>query len=160
MNLIIDRIHADLQAVLYLKNKAANTGWNSLSVEEKAQWNSSLKGAYNASDLNRVGSAINEIAGLLNAHGYSVSVTAKTNWVENQSPPSITEMNTYLENIRILRTSYAVKPTTPVIPASMNNLNIAKANSIEQILYDINELIENMITTFWCSGELIAGESL
>lgn len=160
MSLITDRNNTDLQAILYLKNKAANSGWDSLTSAEKAQWNTDLKGAYNASDLNRVGNAINEIAGLLNTYGYSVSVAAKTNWAENQLPPSITEMNAYLSHISILRASYAVKATTPVVPASMNSLNIAKANSIEQILLDISELIENMITTFWCSAELIAGENL
>jgi len=160
MSLITDRSYTDLQAVMYLKNKAAASGWASLTTSEKSQWNTDLKGSYNASDLNRVGNAIDDIAGLLNTYGYSVSITAKTDWVENQLPPSIDEMNSYLNHISVIRSAYAVKPTTPVVPSSMNNLDIIKANSIEQILLDISQLIINMVATFWCSAELTAGENL
>lgn len=59
LNLITDRTQADIDYAVRLSQK----GWSGMTAEEKADWESGLKGAYNASDLNRVGNAVVYVAG-------------------------------------------------------------------------------------------------
>ena len=42
--------------------------------------NQTVKGSYNADDLNRVGAAMQYIADRFAAHGYQVSISPKTDW--------------------------------------------------------------------------------
>ena len=112
---------------------------------------------YNASDLNRVGAAVQYVAERFTAQGYAVTVSPKTDWLASDIPTA-SELETYRQNIVTLRALIAVMPTTPDAPASMAGLNYVKANNIEQILLDLDALITD-ITKSWCfSGELYAGE--
>ena len=61
LNLITDRTQADVDRVQYL----ASVGWENMTDAEKAEWSTPLKGAYNASDLNRVGAAVTYISNRL-----------------------------------------------------------------------------------------------
>lgn len=58
MNLIFDRTAADVEAAKAMRGKTAEP----------------LRGCYNASDMNRVMAAVNELAAALNAAGYAVEV--------------------------------------------------------------------------------------
>lgn len=119
--------------------------------------NQTDKGFYNASDLNRVGAAVEYIAGRFTALGYACPVTVKKDWLTNDTPTQ-RQMETYRQNIATLRGQIAVMQSTPEAPASMAGLNYVKANNIEQILLDLDALITN-ITKSWCfSGEVYAGE--
>lgn len=119
--------------------------------------NQTDKGFYNASDLNRVGAAVEYIAGRFAALGYACPVTVKKDWLTSDTPTQ-RQMETYRQNIVTLRGQIAVMASTPEAPASMAGLNYVKANNIEQILLDLDALIDN-ITKSWCfSGELYAGE--
>ena len=120
--------------------------------------NQTDKGFYNASDLNRVGAAVEYIAGRFAALGYACSVTVKKDWLTSDAPTA-SQLETYRQNIVTLRSRIAVMASTPEAPASMAGLNYVKANNIEQILLDLDALITN-ITKSWCfSGELYAGEA-
>ena len=44
------------------------------------------------------------------------------------------------------------------LPTDMDDLTIYEANDIEKILYDMQILIENMVSQFNYSGELFSGE--
>ena len=119
--------------------------------------NETDKGFYNASDLNRVGAAVEYIAGRFAALGYACPVTVKKDWLTSDAPTA-SQLDTYRQNIVTLRGQIAVMASTPEVPASMAGLNYVKANNIEQILLDLDALITN-ITKSWCfSGELYAGE--
>ena len=119
--------------------------------------NQTDKGFYNASDLNRVGAAVEYIAGRFTALGYACPVTVKKDWLTSDAPTA-SQMETYRQNIVTLRGQIAVMASTPEATASMAGLNYVKANNIEQILLDLDVLITN-ITKSWCfSGELYAGE--
>ena len=119
--------------------------------------NQTDKGFYNASDLNRVGAAVEYIAGRFTALGYACPVTVKKDWLTSDAPTT-SQLATYRQNIVTLRALIAVMQSTPEAPASMAGLNYVKANNIEQILLDLDALITN-ITKSWCfSGELYAGE--
>ena len=115
------------------------------------------KGFYNASDLNRVGAAVEYIAGRFTALGYACPVTVKKDWLTSDAPTA-SQMEAYRQNIVTLRGQIAVMASTPEAPASMAGLNYVKANNIEQILLDLDTLIDKLIKSWCFSGELYAGE--
>ena len=59
--LITDRTQADEERVEELAAK----GYDAMTAEEKSEWDGEMKGAYDASDLNRVESAVAYLAELL-----------------------------------------------------------------------------------------------
>lgn len=132
LNLITDRTRADVE-------------------------NETDKGFYNASDLNRVGAAVEYIAGRFAALGYDCPVTVKKDWLTSDAPTA-SQLETYRQNIVTLRGQIAVMQSTPEAPASMAGLNYVKANNIEQILLDLDALIDKLIKSWCFSGELYAGE--
>ena len=119
--------------------------------------NQTDKGFYNASDLNRVGAAVEYIAGRFAALGYDCPVTVKKDWLTTDAPTA-SQLETYRQNIVTLRGQIAVMQSTPEAPASMAGLNYVKANNIEQILLDLDALIDKLIKSWCFSGELYAGE--
>lgn len=132
LNLITDRTRADVE-------------------------NETDKGFYNASDLNRVGAAVEYIAGRFAALGYACPVTVKKDWLTSDAPTA-SQLETYRQNIVTLRGQIAVMQSTPNAPASMAGLNYVKANNIEQILLDLDALLTNAAAAWYQSGELYAGE--
>lgn len=71
-NLIFDRTQSDVNRVQFLTQKMiAGTA----TEAEKAEWLGGMKGAYNASDLNRVCAAVDYLTGVLTGLGYSVTTT-------------------------------------------------------------------------------------
>ena len=119
--------------------------------------NKTNKGFYNASDLNRVGAAVQYVAERFGAQGYTVAVRPKTDWTEKDIPTA-SELETYRQNIAALRALLAVMPSTPPTPESIRFLDYVKANNIEQILLDLDTLLTNAALAWYQSGELFAGE--
>lgn len=112
---------------------------------------------YNASDLNRVGAAVQYVASRFAAQGYAVTVSSKTDWLASDIPTA-SELETYRQNIAALRALLAVMPTTPEAPDSMAGLTYTEANDIEQILLDLDTLLTNAALAWYQSGEIYAGE--
>lgn len=119
--------------------------------------NETDKGFYNASDLNRVGAAVEYIAGRFAALGYACPVTVKKDWLTGDAPTA-SQLETYRQNIVTLRGQIAVMASTPEVPASMAGLNYVKANNIEQILLNLDALITNITKSWYFAGEVYAGE--
>lgn len=116
------------------------------------------KAYYNVSDLNRVETATEYIGRLLKLYSYfKEDLVCKKDWLMTDFPTE-NEMNRYLSNIQKLIDSFYVKKDTPSLPTNMNNLDIKRANDIEKILYDMNNLIENMVSQFYYCGEIYSGE--
>ena len=118
--------------------------------------NQTDKGFYNASDLNRVGAAVEYIAGRFTSLGYACPVTVKKNWLTSDAPTA-SQMDAYRQNIVTLRGQIAVMQSTPEIPASMAGLNYVKANNIEQILADMDFILQNMPAAFRHCGVTVCG---
>lgn len=153
MNLITDRSAADVERYLTLRNK----GFANLTAAEKTEWLSNMKGAYNYTDLNRVEEAVQYVAEKLRERGYRVDIgTAKT-WTMSDLP-TMADMNRYLDNVRVIRGAFATLSTTPQVPMSIAGLTYKEANDIEQIIFDVNKLLENMINVWFFSGDLYSGE--
>lgn len=78
-------------------------------------------------------------------------------WTESDVPTA-SQMSQYIANINALRGTIAVLSTTPATPKSMELLDYIKANDIEKILADVNQLIINMSAAWFYSGDLYSGE--
>lgn len=112
---------------------------------------------YNASDLNRVGAAVEYVAGRFQALGYNFFVSVKKDWFESDTPTA-SQMEVYRQNIATLRRQIAVMQSTPETPETMRFLDYIKANDIERILLDLDTLLDKLTKSWYFSGELYAGE--
>lgn len=86
LNMIFDRTQDDVDRVSYLANLWTENGFTG-TTEELAEWASDLKGAYNASDLNRVLSAVGYLTDMLYDMGYNVPTVVpekKTRYVAKE----------------------------------------------------------------------------
>ena len=153
LNLITDRTQADVDYAARL-NAA---GWDGMTEDERTQWNLGLKGTYNAADLNRVGNAVNYVAGRLEGAGYSVPVDPKIDWIESDIPTE-SSMVRYLDDVETIRNTLTVLPDTPEVPEDMAGLTYEEANDIERILLAVDALITNMINAYFYSNEINCGE--
>lgn len=161
--LITDRTKADTDRVKELYQLICSLGWENISPEEQEEWNESMRGSYNYTDLNRVGNAVSYVSERLQRYGYPISVSPKINWTDEDIPyPNSDELDEYLENIRTIRGALNAASICPPVPDDMEDLDFIEANNIEQILLDVNKLIDNMIDTWifcnqiYCGGGLIA----
>jgi len=152
-SLITDRTAADVRRWEELKAKA----FADMTAEEQAEWLAGMKGAYKPDDRNRVGEAVLYVANRLKAAGNDIMVSPKTDWTR-EDIPTPAQMIHYLEQIQNVRDVLAVYQTTPAVPADMVDLTHTKANDIEKILVDVDQLITNMIAAYYYSGELYGGE--
>ena len=123
------------------------------------------KGTYKASDLNRVGAAMNYVADRLKAQGYDPHISPKTDWKDDDWVDPAAQV-VYLGDLAELRKQFALYETTPEVPPrilatainSNDGLTYTWANDIEQILMDIDVLLTNIAAGWLYSGELYAGE--
>ena len=152
IDLIYDRTNEDVTRLKTLRTKVKNRTATEAEFEE---WLTSMKGAYNNTDLNRVGEAINYLGGVLKKYGYSNSASAKTDW-EIGEKPNPKQMKEYLDNINKLK---QVFPYTQIkLPDDMVNLDISEANDIERFFYNQIEIILGMAQNFVCSGVARSGQ--
>lgn len=140
MDFVMDRNHTHWKRLKELKAK----GWANLTASEKAEWNGeAAKGAYNCTDLNRVETAVAEIAPMFN-----LSLTTKTDW-GIWDIPTVTQMDRYLGNVVAIRNAaFRVDNTSglPELPDSMDFLTWETANNIEKTLYIASTLGGDTLT--------------
>lgn len=115
------------------------------------------KGFYNASDLNRVGAAVEYLAQRLDEYGVVVAVAPKLDW-QMSDIPTAAQMVQYLADVETLRSALPVAENTPKAPTSMSGLDWMKANAIEQILVDLDGTLNRIPLGYVYSGEIYAGE--
>ena len=155
-NLITDRTLEDVQRWQELRDK----GYIAMTDAEREEWNAgTMKGAYNVSDLNRVGTALNFVRDRLISVGdlRAGTFTAKTDW-ETGEVPTANDLTRYLGYVKTIAEALAKFPTTPPTPTDTGALNYAEANAIEQIILDVDRIITNMLAARFYCGELYAGE--
>lgn len=193
--LITDRTQADVARVKALAAK----GWAAMTDDERGEWlygaltpwldadgeqlidvngeplycrDGVQRGAYNASDLNRVSACVADLVRRLNGAGYAVPGYSRVKierassrlpdldpytWYETDAPTE-SEAAQYLANVAAVRRVLAVLSSTPAAPESMEGLTVGMANDIEQILADVDALITHLRSAWHYSGELYAGE--
>ena len=146
--LVTDRTLADVELWKTLKA----LGWGAMTADQQAQWSAGMKGAYGAPDLNRVIGAVNYLNGVFQAYGYSTGVVPQTaDWAVGSSPTA-SEAQTYLGNVQAMQTALAGAQFSAELPGSMDLLTYAGANSIEQILVELEQLLTAIGAAFLRSG--------
>lgn len=151
--LITDRTQADVDRYAELRAK----GWHGMTDEEKTEWETSLKGAYNHTDMNRVESAVEYVANRLTEAGYVVLPVVKKNWTGSDKP-TLDDIKRYMKNIADIRAALTIFATTPEAPTTGKRLTYQMANDMEQILIDIDDLISRMASAYFYSNDLYSGE--
>lgn len=126
---ITDRTQADVNLVL----EYDSIGYNNLTPEQKSVWNAGMKGALNASDLNRIENNIKFLANSLELYNLNI----KTNWQMSDVPRN-NDFNRILSNLNAVkdkaRERFSIDlPETPSLPLN----GFEKINDIENILYII-----------------------
>lgn len=116
------------------------------------------KGYYNATDLNRVGHAIDYLKDRLYDTGYSVEVSPKKDWTM-EDIPSKAQMEHYLEDINTIKSMLTrINGEAPEPPDTMRFLRWNEANDIEQILVNMEENLNRIPPAYFYSNEIFAGE--
>lgn len=118
------------------------------------------KGVYSYSDLNRVESAVAELAALFPSLDISLAPKVKTDWgypgpFSVNEWPTNTQMHRYLKNVSDIKTAFRISLW---LPSSMSKLTWSGANNIEKILERAATSATNTIQAFRYSGEFFSGE--
>ena len=161
LRMITDRSIADVNRL----NALAAIPYADMTEAQKAEWNGDLKGAYNASDLNRVESAVEYLGGVLRAlpddlkqYGAAQNVawdkffappydaakitpSVKTDW-QASDIQTAQDMARYLDNVVLLRN--ALDYATAALPSTMERLNWLGANAIEKVLVDLDDAVAKL----------------
>ncbi len=154
LELITDRTESDVERAQDLISK----GISNWTDEEVAEFLSGLKGAYNASDLNRVESAVSYVFERFAANGYDYPAPQiKNTWQISEFMDS-EETKRYLSNIRQLRARITVPIGTPKVAEDMEQFTFGKANDLERILEILDECISKLEQSFVYSDEIFGGE--
>ena len=152
-NLITDRTQVDVERYAELKAKCLR----GMTAEEKAEWETVLKGAYNYTDMNRVESAVEYVANRLTEAGYVVLPVIKKNWNGNDKP-TLNDIKRYMKNIADIRVALTTFSDTPEAPTTEKRLTYQMANAMEQILVDVDDLVSRMVSAYFYSNDLYSGE--
>lgn len=154
MKLITDRTSFDVDRWRTLHDR----GWALMSESERTEWLGEMKGRYGHTDMNRVESAVATLSQRLRELGrYHSSLVVKTNWTK-EDIPTVEDMARYFGNVDVLRSASVIYPTTPITPTVANKLNYSRANALEQILFDIDEITANTRKSWCYAGDIFAGE--
>lgn len=128
---VYDRNLSDVQEAKEYQRKIINTGFSSLTEQEKQKWYAGLKGYLNTTDLNRIEGNCKELGELLN-----IQLGAVKTW-GMQNIPTQSDFQRIRDNVEKIRESRYVYPSTPYTPElPLNTYN--KINDIEKILYDVH----------------------
>lgn len=153
--LITDRTKADVEAVSALT--AAIKAGTATEEQVSAYLNEIQKGAYTYRDLNRVEEAMHYVAERLREFGYLSFVPVIENWSVTDKP-NVEDFARYFGNVKTLRDSIAVWDSTPEAPNSIAGFDFNKANALEQILVDINQILTHISQSWLFSDDIYSGE--
>ena len=152
--MITDRTIQDVARWKELHDK----GWAGMTAAEQAEWSGEMKGRYSYTDMNRVESAVAALSARFVEEGYlDTPLTTKTDW-HQFGVPTRTDMVRYLGNIATLRNLVTVYPTTPAAPTVDQQFNFERANDIEKILLDVDQILTAIPQSWFYAGEIMSGE--
>lgn len=149
LNLITDRTQEDVSILQALRSKPLSQ-W----TEEELAWfnQAKSKGAYDYTDLNRVGGAMAYLVSKFGEYGYIVSINPKTDWAKEDAQTE-SQMTQYLADLQKLRDTLSVLKGTPEVPPTMKKLTLQAANNIEKILENIDILLTRIPDNFRRCGQ-------
>ena len=155
IRLITDRVQADLDQLKAILRRFAS------GTQTAADWTAingpNQRGAYNYTDLNRVGAAVALLTESLNGQGYDLSTSPRTDWAEADIPTA-TPMAAYLADVVTIFTARLVQEPYITLPATMAGLTLAGMNNIEWALVSVDAVTPVVKKSYIYSGEAFAGE--
>lgn len=155
--LIIDRSAEDVARVKTINSKDLEQ-WTQSERDEYLL--ASMRGAYNASDLNRVGQACEYLYDLISGYGYDIPgyVPLRTDWTIYDVPTQ-SEMSTYVNTIRSFKSLWSAITD---VPSSMDHISHNDANNIERLLKEVDAQIALVSSIYIRSGAInaISGVSI
>lgn len=155
MEWIFDRTQEDVDRAIYLNQKYMS---GTITDEEKAEWQSDLKGALNASDLNRIEGNIAELANDIAKEVLSFDLKSiVTKQWSGTGLPRVSDFLRIKNNVQALRDAWYTTGATPDTPEPPLNY-FEKINDIERILHDLHETYLATISHYDYCGEFYAGE--
>ncbi len=164
LSLITNRTATDVSDLKALRTKIIN---RTATADEWTEWLDNLIAAYNYTDLNRVGNAMDTVTTELNTapttlaayiaalgvapdeyftlpYTTPISIVTKTDWTQTDDVQNA-DMSDFLDSLTTLRAVLTLPADTPNLPASMANINYADANNIETILITIENTLAAML---------------
>lgn len=93
-------------------------------------------------DLNRVEAAIKWVSHTLNKYGYRHTIKTKL-WKINDWRTEA-DMRRLKDNLDAIKLAFYIPDDSPMIPDRITYTSIYQANAIEQIIYDVGQILENM----------------
>lgn len=153
LNLITNRTERDVERWRLLHSR----GFDALTAEEKAQWQTAMKGAYNHVDMNRVEGAVEFIAQRLAELDYYPVLELKKTWAVGDHPTKA-DMDRYFGNVALLRSILPMYSTTPQAPTTRKKMDYLAANAVEQILADIDRRIQGIKQAWYYADDVFTGE--
>lgn len=152
--LITDRTEHDVARWRELHDK----GWAAMTTSERSEWMGEMKGRYSFTDMNRVEGAVETLSARFINDGYlTTPLSVKTDW-NRWSVPTKTDMERYLGNVETLRGLITVYPSTPATPTINQRMNYKRANDIEKILVDLDDILTKIPNSRFYAGEIYSGE--
>lgn len=148
---VYDRTQEDVLRVARLNEKYLNL---KITKEERDEWLAGIKGALNASDLQRI-EWNTRLIGELELLRLTLSVKE---W-ERPDIPRVSDFTRLLDNVRQIRESGMTLPDTPQVPEHPLN-TYQKWNDIERIMYDATCMYVRNVRSFNYCGEISAGEGI
>lgn len=145
--LVTDRAQADVERVKALAAK----GFAGMTADEQAEWLAGMKGAYNAADLNRVGTALNYLKSLLvPLCGKNIQWSAKADWAVTDIITA-SQAAEYRQHVQDIRNALVYPANSPDVPEIIR-LTYTGANDIERILQICEGLTDNILLAFRYTG--------
>ncbi len=155
LHLITDRTEAD---VIFVRNLAEAIKAGTATEEQIHQYlNVHQKGAYTSEDLNRVEAAVDYVARQLHEFGYLKNRPIVRSW-SMEDLPSQSDIARYFMNVRTIRNAMPVWKTTPNAPTGVSGFDMEKANNLEQILLDVEQILNYAKHAWFYSGDLYSSE--
>lgn len=142
---VVDRKEEDIQHIREL----LHLGMAGMNPEQLAEYMAGMKGALNKTDLERVENNIQIMLDVL-------EIEANSNVGNVPALPTEEYFEVLLSNVEAIRGAYCIHQTTPVTPSMPLN-TWQKWNEVEQILYDVHEILCNNFH-YYCGEGLYLDE--
>lgn len=149
--MIYDRTQADVDAAIVLRETKIKT-FQSLTASEIETLE---RGTLTINTLNRIETKQKELQELLNGIGYWNTNIINKEWNETQVFDE-TEFNRVVNNVNVLRDAFFAYTDTPAQPKAVYHFD--SINSLEKILYDLGEMIDDVKEFYNECGNFQCGE--
>lgn len=150
MDFIYDRTQADVDRAKELNSKYIS---GTITEDEMEEWASSMKGACNASDLNRIEGNTKVLS------DFFASPVSVKSWTSAEIPRRSDYLR-IINNVKKIRSAWFGLTNTPQTPSQPLN-TYQKWNDIERILHDLNYTYQRYLNSFYyCNSEIFAGEGI